>query len=373
MPVPLPLTNSADGLYVGLMSGTSLDAIDAVLLQCGSAIQLISSYSHSIPTQLRRDILALCQPGDNEIDRAGAVHIALGHLFADATLALLEHADMAATEIRAIGCHGQTIRHRPAGNGFTMQIGSADVLAVRTGIAVVSNFRNRDIALGGQGAPLVPAFHRALWGQLPRCAVVNIGGMANFTFITNEKVTAGFDTGPGNVLMDHWIHQQHGQHFDKDGAWAGSGKVLPELLAAMLDDPYFSMPAPKSTGRELFNQYWLEQHINASGKNARAEDIQASLLELTASSIASQLMPLKPSQVLVCGGGAHNKALMTRLQQLLGTASVTPTDDAGMPADWIEGAAFAWLAWARLNGVTGNVAQVTGASREAILGALYLP
>jgi anhydro-N-acetylmuramic acid kinase len=354
------------------MSGTSLDAIDAVLLQCGDNIQLIHHYSHPIPAPLRRDILALCQPGDNEIDRAGNVHIALGHVFADATLALIEQAGVTAADICAIGCHGQTIRHRPT-NTFSVQIGSADVLAVRTGIAVVSDFRNRDMALGGQGAPLVPAFHHALWGQLPRCAIVNIGGMANFTFIADGRIVTGYDSGPGNVLMDGWIQQQRKQHFDDDGAWASSGEVLADLLAAMLDDPYFSMPAPKSTGRELFNQQWLEQHLAQASQNARPEDIQATLLELTAASIATQLTPLQPAQVLVCGGGARNSALMARLQQLLNQATVSSTDQAGLAADWVEGAAFAWLAWARLNGVTGNATQVTGAREEAVLGALYLP
>jgi|SRR5690554_1171505 len=372
MLAPSPTTTNADGLYVGLMSGTSLDAIDAVLLQCGSSIQLIGHYSHPIPEQLRHDILALCQPGNNEIDRSGAVHIALGHVFADATLMLLKQADVAAAKICAIGCHGQTIRHRPA-DCFSVQIGSADILAVRTGIAVVSDFRNKDIALGGQGAPLVPAFHRALWGQLSRCAVVNIGGMANFTFMAEGDIVSGYDSGPGNVLMDSWIQQQRGQHFDQDGAWASSGKVLPKLLAAMLDDPYFSLPPPKSTGRERFNQDWLADHLTHDNKNARPEDVQATLLELTASSIATQLALLAPSQVLVCGGGAHNGALINRLQQLLSGASVSATDEVGFAADWVEGAAFAWLAWARLNGVVGNVTQVTGASREAILGAVYLP
>jgi len=372
MPAPSPTTTNADGLYVGLMSGTSLDAIDAVLLQCGSTIELISSHSHPIPEPLRLDIINLCQPSTNEIDRAGVVHIALGHVFADATLAVLKQANVAASTVRAIGCHGQTIRHRPT-DGFSLQIGSADVLAVRTGIAVVSDFRNKDIALGGQGAPLVPAFHQALWGQHSRCAVVNIGGMANFTFMENGSVVSGYDSGPGNVLMDQWIQLHHSQRFDQDGRWASSGAVLPDLLSSMLADPYFSMPAPKSTGRERFNRHWLEQHLAHASNAARPEDIQATLLELTACSISTALLPLTPSQALICGGGARNTALIKRLQQQLSATSVMVTDDAGMPADWVEGAAFAWLAWARLSGLPGNITEVTGARNKAVLGALYLP
>ncbi|WP_229148831.1 anhydro-N-acetylmuramic acid kinase [Alcanivorax sp. 1008] len=351
------------------MSGTSLDAIDAVLVRCGKDIRLLASHSHSIPSDLRAEILALCQPGENEVDRAGPAHIALGSLFADATLALLEGADVAAADIHAIGCHGQTIRHRPGKAGFTVQIGSADVLAVRTGISVVSDFRNRDMALGGQGAPLVPAFHKAMWGQHPRCAIVNIGGMANITCLDMGGIVNGFDTGPGNVLMDYWAQKRQHMPFDRDGAWATSGQVQHELLARLLDEPYFSAPPPKSTGRELFNGAWLEQHLDGQRDN----DIQATLLELTATSIARALAAFSPAQVLVCGGGAHNSALMHRLQALMESVPVTTTDDAGMPADWVEAAAFAWLAWARLNGVTGNAIEVTGASRPAILGAVYLP
>lgn len=369
MPAHLLPTTAADGLYVGLMSGTSLDAVDAVLLQCGKEIRLQASHSQPIPSTLRTEILALCQSGENEIDRAGAAHIALGHLFADTTLTLLESAGVAASEIRAIGSHGQTIRHRPGGEGFTVQIGSADVLAVRTGIAVVSDFRNRDMVLGGQGAPLVPTFHQAMWGHQPRCAIVNIGGMANITWLDNGEIISGFDTGPGNVLMDHWAQQHRGTPFDRNGAWAASGQVDQKLLDALLDEPYFSLPAPKSTGRELFNAAWLERHRGEQ----RAEDIQATLLELTAVTIANALSLFKPSTVLVCGGGAHNQALLGRLQALMNNARVRPTGDAGMPADWVEAAAFAWLAWARLSGITGNAVRVTGASRPAILGALYLP
>ena len=359
-----------DGLYIGLMSGTSMDAIDAVLLYCSSDhIRLHETHSHPMPAELRKEILQLCQSGADEIDRAGQVHLALGEQFANASLALLNKAGVSASDVVAIGCHGQTIRHRPGRNGFTVQLGSADSLATRTGIAVVCDFRNRDMVLGGQGAPLVPAFHRAMWGSMPRTAVVNIGGMANLTWLENGDVASGFDTGPGNVLMDGWIQTHRGNHFDQDGLWAASGKLQPELLSRMQGEPYFTTPPPKSTGRELFCMEWLNRHLNGESP----EDVQATLLELTAWSISEALKPLSPEKVLVCGGGAHNKKLMQRIQTLCDSAPVLPTDAVGLDADWVEGAAFAWLAWARINQVPGNVRKVTGAAAEAVLGALYLP
>ena len=352
------------------MSGTSLDGIDAVLMEFGQQILLHTCHSHPLPAALRQTLLALCQPGDNEIDRAGSAHMALGAEFAEATLALLDKAGVTAQQVVAIGCHGQTIRHRPGHGGFSLQIGSADVLATRTGITVVSDFRNRDMALGGQGAPLVPAFHRALWGHLEDTAVVNIGGMANLTLLRQGDVVAGFDTGPGNVLMDGWAKRHLHCPFDESGRWAASGRVDERLLARLRADRYFSLPPPKSTGREHFNDDWLLDHLDG---NESAVNVQATLLELTAGTLADALQPLQPQQVLVCGGGAHNRALIARLQALLSPAPVSITDHAGMPADWVEAAAFAWLAWARLNRVPGNAVAVTGASRAAVLGACYLP
>lgn len=359
-----------DGLYIGLMSGTSLDAIDAVLLHCSSDhIGLRGTHSHIMPSSLRKEILQLCQGCSNEIDRAGTVHLALGEQFADASLELLKKADTSASDIIAIGCHGQTIRHRPGSHGFTVQLGSADVLAARTGIAVVCDFRNRDMVLGGQGAPLVPAFHRAMWGSMSGTAVVNIGGMANITWLEKGDVSSGFDTGPGNVLMDGWIQKHRSAQFDQDGQWAASGQLQPALLVRLQQEPYFTTPPPKSTGRELFCMDWLNNHLDGESP----ADVQATLLELTAWSITEALKPLTPKQVLICGGGAHNKALMQRIQALCSVTPVMPTNDVGMDADWVEGAAFAWLAWARINQVPGNVRKVTGARAEAVLGALYLP
>lgn len=366
---PLPPTTRLDGLYVGLMSGTSLDGIDAVLLECGDTLRLHSTHSHPLNDTLRQQLLELCQPGDNEIERTGRAHLALGEAFAEATLALLAKAGVGAADIRAIGCHGQTIRHHPGSNGFSVQIGSADIIATRTGIPVVNDLRNRDMVLGGQGAPLVPAFHAAMWGKESNTAIVNIGGMANLTMLRNGDVFAGFDTGPGNVLMDGWCQQHLGKTYDAGGNWAASGKVVPALLSRLRSEPYFSAPPPKSTGRELFNQHWLQGHL----QNETPVDVQATLLELTATTIVDALSPLAPDRVLVCGGGARNRALMQRLQALLDPIPAGITDDAGLSADWVEGAAFAWLAWARLNHIPGNAPRVTGASRPAVLGALYLP
>jgi anhydro-N-acetylmuramic acid kinase len=358
----------ADGLFVGLMSGTSLDAIDAVLVRCGARPELVAAHSHPIPALLREQVLALCLPGDNEVDRLGQAHLSLGELFADATLSLLRQASVAASDVLAIGCHGQTIRHRPEA-GFSLQIGSADVLACRTGISVVTDFRNRDMVLGGQGAPLVPLFHQALWGDAGRTAVLNIGGMANVTLLVDGEITAGFDTGPGNVLMDSWIQRHQSSPYDTDGQWAASGTIQPELLARLRSDPYFALPAPKSTGREHFHLGWLEKQLG----NESAADVQATLLALTSSSIVDVLTSLAPDRVLVCGGGARNQALMASLRASLGGIAVDPTDAAGLSADWVEGAAFAWLAWARLNRIPGNATRVTGARRASILGAVYLP
>lgn len=359
----------SDELYVGLMSGTSLDAIDAVLLDCTGTPSLRHAINHPLSDSLRQQILALCQSGDDEIARAGILHLALGEQFAQATLSLLDQAQVKTRAVRAIGCHGQTVRHCPGAAGFSVQLGSADIIAARTGIPVVSDFRNRDMVLGGQGAPLVPAFHQALWGDRGRLAVVNIGGMANVTLLEQGGVQSGFDTGPGNVLLDYWIGKIRNESYDRDGRWATSGQIDSALLDALLADPYFAAPAPKSTGREHFNGRWLEQQLDGQP----ASDVQATLLELTARSIAAALQPLAPEQVLICGGGARNPALMTRLQTLLGTVPINPSDTAGMPAEWVEGAAFAWLARARLVAQPGNCPAVTGARRASILGALYLP
>lgn len=355
------------------MSGTSLDGIDAALvtIEAGRP-RLRATHSHALPDELRQQLMGLCDPGDNEIHRAGRAHRELGAVFAEAINALLAAAGIPAADVHAIGCHGQTVRHEPGDNGFSLQLGSPDVIAVNTAIPVVADFRNKDMVLGGQGAPLAPRFHQQLFARDgERVAVVNIGGMANPSLLDGTELQAGFDTGPGNALLNGWCQQHTGEPLDRDGAWARRGQLLPDLLARMLEDPYFQAPAPKSTGREYFNAAWLEQFPEIH--QARPEDVQATLTELTARTIADGLSDFRPHRLLVCGGGAHNGFLMERLQACMADIPVADTSEAGMPPDWIEAAAFAWLAWARLNGVPGNAPAVTGAARPAVLGAVYRP
>ena len=358
-------------LYIGLMTGTSVDGIDAVLVRIDDdSVTLLGSHSEPIPDPVRADILALCQPGNGEIDLCGSVSQTLGCLYANACHALLLTCGIAASAIRAIGCHGQTVRHRPGTQGFSLQLVCADTLAVKTGIPVVHNFRNKDMVLGGQGAPLVPPFHRQQFGRSgERLAVINIGGMANASLLEGRTLLGGFDTGPGNVLMDDWIARQGLGPFDRNGDWAASGRVDPGLLSTLLSDPYFSLPPPKSTGREHFNAQWLTSRLPAQ---TRPADIQATLAELTARSIADALAAFRPDALLICGGGAHNDYLLQRLHALTDVA-VNTTEKAGLHPDWVEAAAFAWLAWARWNEKPGNAPVVTGASREAILGQVTLP
>lgn len=368
----MPVPNRPDSdLYVGLMSGTSMDAVDAVLVRIANDhTRLLETHSHELPASLRQRCLALCHSGADEIDRAGPLHRELGQLFARATLSLLEKTGHAAGDIAAIGSHGQTIRHRPAPPGFSVQLGCPDTLATLTGIPVVCDFRNRDMVLGGQGAPLVPRFHQQLFARSgERVALVNIGGMANVTLLDGERITAGFDTGPGNALLNHWSERHTGEPLDRDGRWAREGEVDTALLEWMLEDPYFQAAPPKSTGREHFHPDWLERGLRH--REPSPGHVQTTLTELTARTIADALSEFAPARVLVCGGGAHNGFLMQRLTALMAPVPVADTGSAGMHPDWIEAAAFAWLAHARLHGITGNAPAVTGATREAVLGALY--
>ncbi len=360
-------------LFIGLMSGTSLDGIDAVLVRFdGDQPQLVSALSTSFDPALRQLLLDLCQPGPDEIDRMGVADRALGMALADAVRQLLKHAGVSAAMVRAIGSHGQTIRHRPAGqHGFTLQIGDAATLAELTGITTVADFRRRDIAAGGQGAPLVPAFHRAVFGGQQARAVVNIGGMANVSLIDSDALL-GFDTGPGNVLLDAWAARHLGQPFDADGAWAGSGRVDSALLTRLFGDPFFALPPPKSTGRERFNLQWLLTQLDPAA-NLSAADVQSSLSELTAVSIAQAIVsaPLAVTEIYVCGGGAYNSDLMRRLTDHLAPLPVATTDRLGLAPEWVEAVAFAWLARQTLAGRPGNAPSVTGAAAPRILGAIH--
>lgn len=363
-------------LYVGLMSGTSLDAVDAVLVQFEPHFELAAHYSHSLDPGLRQRILRLTQPGQDGIDALGALDVELGELFAQCVLELLRTNDVPSRDVAAIGSHGQTLRHRPQ-LGFTLQAGDPTRIAEATGITTIADFRRRDIAAGGQGAPLVPAFHHALFSHLIEDRViVNIGGMANLTCLphADSQPVSGFDTGPGNVLMDSWISRIQGLSYDTHGSWAASGTVIPALLEAMLAEPFFSLTPPKSTGRELFNLHWLDALLAQFGQTPAPADVQATLLELTARSIsdAIRLTALNTPALYLCGGGAHNIQLQRRLQQLNPGSRVSTTDSLGLPGDWVEAAAFAWLAWRTLQQRSGNLPAVTGARGERILGAIHL-
>lgn len=359
-------------LYLGVMSGTSLDGLDIALVDQQSAhIQLVASHYVPMPAELREHLLALCTPGNDEIARAALAENAWAQLAAQGINELLARELTAASHIRAIGSHGQTIRHEPA-QGFTVQIGNPALLAELTGIDVVADFRRRDVAAGGQGAPLAPAFHDWLFRDLATSvAVLNIGGFTNLSLLDDGQPVRGFDCGPGNVLLDAWIHLHQGTSFDRDGQWAASGHVHVGLLQRLLAAPFFSGTGPKSTGRELFNLAWLQQQL--AGLQVAAEDVQATLLELTARSVVEALArsQTETQQLLVCGGGAHNSALMQRLQALLPTAQVNSTQAWGVDPDWMEAMAFAWLAHCCLERIGGNRPTVTGAAGLRVLGALY--
>jgi anhydro-N-acetylmuramic acid kinase len=359
-------------LYIGVMSGTSLDGLDIALIEQAPAIKLIATHYTPMPETLRAELLGLCASGPDEIARSAIAQQNWVQLAAQGIRTLLDQQQLKPQEIRAIGSHGQTIRHEPA-RGFTVQIGNPALLTELTGITVVSDFRSRDVAAGGQGAPLVPAFHEALFDERAgNRAVLNVGGFSNLSLIETGRPVAGFDCGPGNVLLDAWIHTQRGDNFDRDGQWAASGKVEPALLKELLSDPFFVTKGPKSTGREVFNLEWLQQHLRCLPEFA-AEDVQATLLELTSLTIVESLQAAQSGtqELLVCGGGAHNAALMSRLATLMPNAKVSSTAAYGVDPDWVEAMAFAWLAHCCLEGIAANRPSVTGARGLRILGAIY--
>lgn len=359
-------------LYLGVMSGTSLDGLDIALIDLEQRISLLATHYIPMPESLRQAMLDLCSSGPDEIARAALAENEWVRLAAEGIHHLLEGQNLGPEDVRAIGSHGQTVRHEPL-HGFTVQIGNPALLAELTGITVVGDFRRRDVAAGGQGAPLVPAFHEALFLSAgERLAVLNIGGFSNLTLIEQDKPVAGFDCGPGNVLLDAWINEKLGRSYDANGAWATSGTVLPGLLKSLLSDAFFAGTGPKSTGRELFNLTWLQHHLSTQPQ-AADEDVQATLLELTALSIVDSLQRAQEATqtVLVCGGGAHNSALMARLASLLPGARVSSTADQGVDPDWVEAMAFAWLAHCCLEGIAGNRPSVTGAKGLRVLGAIY--
>lgn len=360
-------------LYIGIMSGTSLDGVDAVLVDfCSAKPVLLKTFFCPYHDKLREQLLSLHLPGHDELNRAAILSNQLSCLYARATEGLLENAGIAPQQIVAIGCHGQTVRHCPeVEKNYTIQLVNGALLAELTQITVVADFRSRDIAAGGQGAPLVPAFHEAIFKHSEHHRViVNIGGIANITNLDPYLPIIGFDCGPGNLLMDAWCLRHTGKTYDSKGQWAATGRIIPALLKAFLSDEFFLRQPPKSTGRDLFNVQWLEKKLLG---NETAEDVQATLLQLTALTIARSILEYcsTAEEVYICGGGAHNTLLMDRLIDVIPGKTVALTDQLGVAADWVEAFAFAWLAQQTILGKTGSLAAVTGAKGDRILGAIY--
>lgn len=368
-------------LYIGLMSGTSLDGVDGALVTipddyAGGTLTMHASAYIPFPSELRASLMALQTSGNHEIEREASAANVLTQLYAECVLQMLAQPGIDRTMVRAIGVHGQTIRHRPD-LGFTRQMNNPALLAELTGIDVIADFRSRDIAAGGQGAPLVPAFHQAVFASPNETrVVVNIGGIANISVLHADGKLAGFDTGPGNVLMDAWMAQQRGAAYDADGAWAASGKIIPALLESMRQEAFFALPPPKSTGRDLFHEAWLQTKIQ-DFVGARQEDVQATLAALTATTIADAIINAAPdtAAVYVCGGGAQNAHLLRQLQMALQSpkrgASVASTTELGISPNHVEALAFAWLAHRFCLRLPGNLPEVTGAKGLRVLGALY--
>ena len=368
-------------LYIGLMSGTSLDGADGVLIDfSGPKLRVVANATESFTAEFRAELLALNSPSHNELHRAAIAANQLAAVYSQVVATLLSKAGASATAVTAIGAHGQTVRHqpqqRPAIASYSLQLNNPALLAELTGMDVVADFRSRDVAAGGHGAPLVPAFHRSVFGASGRTVLVlNIGGIANLSVLPAESANSavlGFDCGPGNALMDAWCQQHTGQAFDNAGAWAATGKLIPALLSSLLDEPYFAEPPPKSTGRDLFSTDWLAAKL-APFANARAQDVQFTLAELTAKScITGASSYLNNSkQLIVCGGGAFNTRLMQRLQAGLPSVDVVPSSAHGLAPLEVEAAAFAWLARQSVNRLPGNLPGVTGAAGLRVLGAIY--
>ncbi|WP_296945946.1 anhydro-N-acetylmuramic acid kinase [uncultured Massilia sp.] len=363
---------AASTLYIGLMSGTSLDGVDGVLADfSGRGMRTLDAAFTPFPADLRAELMALQAATDNELEREALAANALARCYADCVRQLL---DKAPGPVRAVAVHGQTIRHRPE-LGFTRQTNNPALLAELTGVDVIADFRSRDIAAGGQGAPLVPAFHEARFGKRGQVrVVVNIGGIGNISVLHGDGRVGGYDTGPGNVLMDLWIGRHQGKAYDADGAWAGSGRVVPALLADLLDEPFFRQPPPKSTGRDLFHAHWLDAKL-ARHPGLAPADVQATLTQLTATSIADAIRQATggqaPHAVYVCGGGAYNGVLLRAIAQALGGVKVASTEALGVAPNRVEALAFAWLGYRFLRRQPGNLPAVTGAAGLRVLGALY--
>ena len=370
----------ADSLYVGLMSGTSMDAIDAALVSFGDHVcQVIAVTAETYPKDLRKDLMAASRnPNECSIEKVGQLDRAVGECFRDAVLNLLRQTGIDASSVTAIGSHGQTLRHEPKAKGhFSLQIGDPNIIATGTGITTIADFRRGDIAAGGEGAPLTPAFHQWLFmDATKRRTVLNIGGIANITILNpSNKEIIGFDTGPGNILLDGWSLTKKDEAYDVNGTWACEGTVNETLLSCMLADPYFRQAPPKSTGFEYFNNRWTAARIASLGKlRINATDIQSTLAELTAQTISASIQQFASNveELLVCGGGVHNKDLLQRLQSCLSGVEIISTEECGVHPDWVEATAFAWLAKRCLEQKPGNLPAVTGADREVVLGAIHM-
>lgn len=364
-------------LYIGIMSGTSFDGIDIALIDCQQKRPtLVEAREYPMPASLKQRLHSLTEAKTVPLHWLGQIDHQLGHLYADAVNDFLSHSSYTADNIAAIGCHGQTVCHAPEGDWpFTLQLGDANILAVRTGITTIADFRRKDMALGGVGAPLVPVFHRAVFHDPNRNRVIlNLGGFANITRLLPNHIVDGYDTGPANVLLDGWVNKHWGEAYDKDAHRARQGVCQETILAHLLNDPYFDRTPPKSTGREYFNLTWLEKKL--TGFNHSAEDIQATLTALTAESVAREIRALAsntmlPNELIVCGGGVKNPLIMSELQTRLPAWHVYSSAHYGLDPDFIEAMAFAWLAYLRLNNLPGNLPEVTGATQPICLGAIF--
>ncbi len=371
--------------YLGMMSGTSLDGVDVALVDFSLEPRLILSDFFPMPENLRQKLTKLIQTGETTLQNLGELDHELALLYYDCVHSFLQKYNLIPSQIEAIGCHGQTVWHSPASVfPFTMQLGDMNLLAAKTGILVIGDFRRKDMALGGQGAPLVPAFHKAVFSNANFATVIlNIGGISNVSILFPNQAVIGFDTGPGNTLLDQWIEKHQGHRYDKNGEWASKGKVNQVLLDELLNEPFFSLPAPKSTGRELFNLDWLIDKVEKASEKLTAlsfkmtlapEDVQATLVELTVTTIVNALNQLQtdlPKRLLVCGGGAKNILIMRGLHDNLLDWQVGTTTEQGFDIDYVEAAAFAWLAYCRMNNLPANLPSVTGAKRAVSLGAIF--
>lgn len=363
-------------LYIGVMSGTSMDGVDTALVSIeDTGITLLAHDEFPMPDNIKAYLLEVCIGQKTDLIAIGELDHQLGHLFADAVLQLLDKSGTPASSVTAIGNHGQTVFHQPTGDSpFTMQLGDANIIAAKTQIQTVSDFRRKDMALGGQGAPLVPAFHHTIFHpQDSSVVVLNIGGISNISVLRPNHPTLGYDTGPGNMLMDAWVDKHTGEKFDRDALFALRGQLNQALLEQLLNESYLSQLPPKSTGRELFNLPWLEQQLTEF-KYLAAEDVQRTLCEYTALTIANEVEAYRLGNqpaLYVCGGGTRNPLLMKRLAELLPSWDVDSTTSKGVDADYMEAMAFAWLAQRHVHQLPSNLPEVTGASRAASLGVLY--